>query len=213
MLSGSDPQRRVWSYNETELWIELANGGRIWFKSADKPDSLYGEDVYGVVVDEASRCKDAAWYAVRSTLTATGGPARIIGNVRGRKNWAYRLARKAQAGEPDFSYHKLTAWDAVEGGILSRAEVEDAQNQLPPEVFNELYLAEPADDGGNPFGLAAIADGERPGLAAGPCTAYGIDLAKSRDYTVVCGLNAPATSASSSAGNRTGGRRGGASLI
>ena len=34
------------SANETEQTITMANGSVIWFKSADKPDSLYGEDVY-----------------------------------------------------------------------------------------------------------------------------------------------------------------------
>ena len=35
MLTGSDPHHRVWTFNESELWIELIGGGRIWFKSAD----------------------------------------------------------------------------------------------------------------------------------------------------------------------------------
>lgn len=189
MLAGSDPQQRVWKSNESEMWIELANGGRIWFKSADDPDSLYAEDVYACVVDEASRCKDPAWYAIRSTLTATRGPVRIIGNVRGRKNWAYRLARRAEAGEPDTSYAKLTAYDAVEGGILDAAEIEDAKRQLPEHVFKELYLAEPADDGGNPFGIQAIAKCVIPSLSPRDPVYFGADLAKSQDFTVVCGLD------------------------
>src|SRR5690242_20372118 len=182
-------ERMSWKYNETELWIELANGGRIWFKSADHPDSLFAEDVYAVVIDEATRCKDESWYAIRTTLTFTKAPARIIGNVRGRKNWAYRMARKAEAGAEGFSYAKLTAWDAVEGGILDREEVESAQRDLPDHVFRELYLAEPADDGGNPFGLDAIRACIAP-LSTAPITAIGVDLAKSQDWVVVLGLDA-----------------------
>ncbi len=189
MLTGSDPQRRVWSSNETELWIEISGKGRIWFKSADNPDSLYGEDVYGAVIDEASRCKEHSWYAVRSTLTSTGGSLRIIGNVRGRKNWAYNLARKAQAGEPNMAYFRLTAYDAVDGGILNIAEVEDAKRMLPDHVFRELYLGEPADDGGNPFGLKALEACKIADLSTAPAIAFGGDLAKSVDWTVTCGLD------------------------
>ncbi len=47
--------RALYAANETELTITLANGAVIWFKGADKPDSLYGEDVYAAVLDEASR--------------------------------------------------------------------------------------------------------------------------------------------------------------
>lgn len=117
---------QVYTANESELTLTLANGAVIWFKGADKPDSLYGEDVYGAVIDEASRCKEDAWHAVRSTLTATRGPVRIIGNVKGRKNWAYQLARKAEAGAPAMHYARITAADAVAGGVLDAAEVQRA---------------------------------------------------------------------------------------
>ena len=181
--------QEVFSANESELTITLLGGRRIWFKGADKPDSLYGEDVYAAVVDEASRVKEEAWHALRSTLTATRGPVRIIGNVKGRKNWAYRLARKAEAGEPDMHYAKLTAWDAVEGGVLEAAEVEDARRQLPENVFRELYLAEPADDEGNPFGIQAIRACIGPMSNAAP-VAWGWDLAKSVDWTAGIALDA-----------------------
>lgn len=131
--------------NDTEQTITLANESVLWFKSGEKPDHLYGEDVYAAVVDEASRVKAASWTALRTTLTATGGPARIIGNVKGSKNWAYRLARRAEAGAADHHYAKLTVYDAVEAGIFPPEEVEDARQSMTEAEFRELYLAEPAD--------------------------------------------------------------------
>lgn len=180
--------RGLYTANLTEHTLTLANGAVIWFKGADKPDSLYGEDVYAAVIDEATRCKEEAWHAVRSTLTATRGPIRIIGNVKGRRNWAYTLARKAEGGAPDMAYFKLTAYDAVAGGVLAAAEVEDAQRLLPDAVFRELYLAEPSDDGGNPFGLAAIRACIAPLSHASPAV-YGVDLAKSSDWTWAIALD------------------------
>ena len=180
----------LYTANETELTITLINGAVIWFKGADKPDSLYGEDVFGAVIDEASRCKEDAWYAVRSTLTATRGKVRIIGNVKGRKNWFYMLCRRAEGGEPDYHYTKLTAYDAAEAGILSAAEVEDAKRTLPEQVFRELYLAEPSDDGGNPFGIKAISECiNKLGLSQKPPKYWGWDLAKSYDWTVGIALD------------------------
>lgn len=177
-------------FSDGDLTVLYPNGAKLWFKSAEKPDNLYGDDVYVAVLDEASRMREEAWHAIRSTLTATRGPARIIGNVKGRKNWYYQLARRAEAQEPGFYYAKLTAWHAVAAGILEREEVEDAQRVLPEAVFRELYLAEPSDDGSNPFGLAAIAKCLMPTLAAGPVVAFGGDLAKSVDFDVLVGLNA-----------------------
>jgi hypothetical protein len=188
MLRDADPHQRIWEANESALLITLVNGARLYFKSADNPDSLFGDDVRAAVIDEATRCPEDAWTAVRSTLTATRGPCRIIGNVKGRKNWVYRLARMAEGGTPNMAYHRLTAADAVSGGILHSDEIEEARRVLPDAVFRELYFAEPTDDGSNPFGAAAIRDciGE---LSSRPAVCYGIDLAKSSDHTVVCGLD------------------------
>jgi phage FluMu gp28-like protein len=175
--------------NETELTITLPNDAVLWFKSAEDPDGLYGEDVHAAVIDEASRVKEESWHAVRSTLTATRGPVRLIGNVKGRKNWAYRLARRAEGGDPGMHYAKITADDAVRAGILERDEVEDARSLLPEGVFKQLYLAEPSDDEGNPFGVQAIRACIAPMSDADP-VAWGIDLAKSTDWTVAVGLDA-----------------------
>jgi Phage terminase large subunit len=174
--------------NESELTITLANGAVIWFKGGDKPDSLYGEDVYAAVIDEASRVKEDAFHAVRSTLTATQGPVRIIGNVKGRKNWFFQMARKAESGEPNMAYARLLAYDAVEAGVLSAEEVADAKRVLPEAVFKELYLAEPSDDGGNPFGIKAIQQCVGSISDRDP-KCWGIDLAKSHDWTVAIGLD------------------------
>lgn len=170
--------------------ITLINGAVIWFKSGDNADNLYGEDVFGAVIDEASRVKEDCWFAIRSTLTATNGPVRIIGNVKGRKNWFYNLARKAEAGSPYMHYAKITAMDAVSAGVTKAEEVEEARDVLPDNIFKELYYAEPGDDSGNPFGIKYIQSClNEDGLGQGPVKSWGIDLAKSTDWFVCIGLN------------------------
>lgn len=169
--------------------IQTLAGTWIWFKSADNADALYGEDVYAAVVDEASRINENSWHAVRSTLTATRGPIRIIGNVKGRKNWFYDLSRKAESGAfPNMHYSKITADDAVKAGVLDAEEIEDARQTLPEKIFRELYYAEPGDDTGNPFGLDHIRACIYSNPPTDPVVAWGIDLAKSQDYFVMIGL-------------------------
>jgi len=139
-------------FNESELRIVLLNGVVIQFKSGENPDNLYGDDVIGCVIDEATRCKKEVFYAIRSTLTKTKGKLKIIGNVKGRDNWVWELARKAEKKEnPNWEHFKLTALDAVEGKVFSMEELEDARATLPDEIFNELYMAEAFDDRGKPF--------------------------------------------------------------
>lgn len=182
--------------NRQELTITLIpNGAVISFKSGDNPDNLYGEDVWAAVIDEATRCKEDVFFAIRSTLTATRGPVRIIGNVKGRRNWVYRLGVKGREGDPTIAYHRLTAYDAVQAGVLAAEEIADAKRALPEHVFNELYLAIPSDDGANPFGLAKIAahvmDPARAMQAAGSRpVVWAWDLARKVDWTVGIALNA-----------------------
>lgn len=182
--------RGTYGTNRTLKTIVLINGAIIWFKGADRPDSLYGDDVYGAVIDEASRMKESAWHAVRSTLTFTRGPCRFIGNVRGRKNWFYRMCRRAELDDdPTLAFHRITADDAVHAGVLAGEEIDAARRELPEAVFNELYMAKASDDGENPFGMLAIAARVGP-MSPGPVVVWGWDLAKKRDYTVGIGLDA-----------------------
>lgn len=174
--------------NESKLSIMFPNGGIMQFKSGEKPDNLFGEDVYFAVFDEFTRAREEAWFALRSTLTATNGKCKLIGNAKGKKNWGYKLGVRAKNGEPGYEYHKITAWDAVAAGILDRAEVEQAMRDLPEAVFRELYLAEASEDGSNPFGLDAIRRNVKP-LSTKPVKAFGIDLAKYSDWTVIVGLD------------------------
>lgn len=183
--------------NETRKTITLNhNGATIWFKSGDEPDSLYGEDVYAAVVDEASRVKEESWQALWSTLTYTEGPVRVIGNVKGRGNWMYRLCRIAQQpDEQDMHYEKITAYDAAEAGVFPMEQVERAKKMLPENVFRELYLAEAGDDGGNPFGINHIYacinpddETDKPSSKKPP-VAWGWDVAKHQNWTVGIALD------------------------
>ena len=55
-------------------------------------------------------------------------------------------------------------------------------------MFKELYLAEASEDGSNPFGLQHIRQCIYP-VSTLPPVCFGIDLAKSTDYTVIIGLD------------------------
>ena len=177
--------------------IILANGSTIWFRSGANPDNLFGEDVHAVVIDEASRVRRESWWATRSVVTKTRGPMRLIGNVHGKKNWFYSMARQAESGEPGMRYSKITAYDAIRVGLLHSDEIREAKRDLPEAVFNELYLAIATDDGSNPFGLdhirRQILRDEHGNETTRPydseAVAFGCDLAKYHDWCVTLGLD------------------------
>ena len=181
--------------------IEMGNGAIISFKSGDNPNSLYGEDVYGCVVDEASRVLEESWFAIRTTLTATKGQIKLIGNVVNKVNWFYKLCR---SNVQNLKYFRLTAQDAVDGGVIDASEVEDAKRVLPKHIFEALYLCIVPEDGLNPFGISYIeaCTIQVPDvgiktfsyLSPQKIVCYGIDLARGKnetsDFTSIIGLTA-----------------------
>lgn len=188
-------ERSFFVSNETSLTITLITGGKIQFKTAEKPDNLFGDDLYAFVYDEFPRGREESWHALRSTVTSTGGRGKFIGNAKSKKNWGYRMAMKAKSGEdPNYSFHKITAYDAHAAGMKTKDgrdfidEINDAKRDLPDYVFKELYLAEASEDGSNPFGMDHIARAVFP-LSSHKTVCYGIDLAKKVDFTVIVGLD------------------------
>jgi hypothetical protein len=188
--------RSFFTANETNLVITLVTGAKIEFKTGEKPDNLYGDDVYAFVFDEFTRAREQAWHALRSTITSTGGKGKFIGNAKGKKNWGYRLAMKAKSGvDPDYVYFKITAYDAADSGMLTKdgkpfiQEIEAAKRDLPEYVFNELYLAEASEDGSNPFGLKYIEAICQPTLSIEPAICRGIDVANKVDFVSIIGLD------------------------
>lgn len=191
--------QRFFSCNETNLIITLRTGAKIEFKTAEKPDNLFGDDVYAFVFDEFTRAREGAWFALRTTITSTGGPGKFIGNAKGRKNWGYKLWVKANTSDNlknggEFECFKITAYDAAAAGMKTKdgrpfiEEIESAKRDLPESVFNELYLAEASEDGSNPFGLSHIAGCIAP-MSNQPAICFGVDVAKSVDFTAKTGLD------------------------
>ena len=142
-------------YNSSPYTIVTPKGTKIVFRSGDDPDSLYGEDVYGVVIDEGSRMKEGAFHAILSTTTATNGRIRCIGNMRGIDNWYYQLARKVQDGLlPTWEHFKFTADDAVKAGILTQEKIDEQRAIYPEGIFLELFYCIPWVNMANKFAFS-----------------------------------------------------------
>lgn len=171
-----------------EFSLRLVTGGLLDFWSLEKPDAGRGRKYKRVVIDEASVVRDLqqCWTsAIRPTLTDYRGDAWFLGTPKGR-NYFHQLFAAAEGG--------AIAWKAWRMGTIDNPhidpdEIEAARADMPAHVFEQEYLGVPADDGGNPFGLEAIAACVLPDLSTGVPAVWGIDLAKSQDWTVCLALD------------------------
>lgn len=125
------------SANETELRIELVTGGTICLRGADRPDSLRGQGLDFVVLDEYACISPAAWTEVlRPALADREGRALFIGTPKGFNHF-YDLVESAK-GQPDWEVFQYTTAD---GGNVSPQELESAARALDERTYNQEFLA------------------------------------------------------------------------
>jgi hypothetical protein len=71
---------------------------------------------------------------------------------------------------------------------IDPSEIDEARGDLPELAFSQEYMAEFNENVANPFGAMYIQQCTYP-MSNQPAVCYGIDLAKSYDYTVIIGLD------------------------
>jgi hypothetical protein len=173
--------------------IEVVNGSRISFRSAEREDSLRGGGVDFLVIDEAGAVPDRAWTEeLRPTLSDTLGEMVAIGTPKGR-NWFYRWYQRGQSAD----YPAVASWQAptTQNPHVQDAEIESAAGDMPTRVFEQEYQAVFVDDSGGVFqGVRErnVVDYELPVAprnAPGPYR-IGVDFARVEDWTVVVVIDA-----------------------
>jgi hypothetical protein len=177
----------VYKKNEADLVINFITGGSIRFFTGERLDQLRGLKFHLVIIDEASYIPDLedGWQnSIRPTLTDYQGKAIFLSTPKG-KNYFYSLFLKGQNVEKDWESFKFTTYDNPH---IQRSEIDDARNQLPPAVFEQEYMANPMENAANPFGSIHIRQNIYP-ISTAPVHCYGVDLAKSVDWTVITGLD------------------------
>jgi phage FluMu gp28-like protein len=177
----------IYKKNEADLVITFITGGTIRFFTGERLDNLRGLKFHLCIIDEASFIPDLeqGWLnSIRPTLTDYKGRALFLSTPKG-KNYFYSLYLKGTSGEHDWSSFKFSTYD---NPYIDKAEIDDARMQLPEVVFEQEYMANPAENAANPFGSSFISQCTYP-LSTNPVAVYGIDLAKSVDFTVVIGLD------------------------
>jgi hypothetical protein len=176
---------------QQERRLEFITGGVIEFWSLDQPDAGRSRKYARVIIDEAGivRELESAWNgAIRPTLADYRGDAWFFGTPKGR-NYFHQLFTKGQSDSKDWISWRF---GTVENPAIADEEVAAARSDMPTAVFEQEYLGIPADDGGNPFGLEAIRACIAPLSSQAP-DVWGVDLAKSQDWTWPIALDSSGT--------------------
>lgn len=169
--------------NRSERIVSFPSGGFLGIYSADSEDSIRGEHFHLIILDEAARIAETAYYdAILPTAADHDADIILISTPKGR-NWFFREHMNALADG-----QRAAAWQApsvANPNVNIRRAAELARLRVPERTYQQEWLAEFVEDAGV-FRRVLDAATARPHDGAQPGARYvcGVDLGKLNDYTV-----------------------------
>lgn len=154
---------------------------------------LRGKGAHGIVVTEAAFVKDVVWNEViRAMLLDRKGRAVVETTPNGTGDWTYRLWKLGR--EDGTGYYRSFHATCYDNPRLDQLEIERIRREIPDIAFRQEYLAEWTDDDAAVFPWSLLQDVfddyRMPGRPVdGRRYSIGVDLAKYRDWTVICVLD------------------------
>ena len=166
--------------NKSEKIITLINGTRIYFRSAEKPETIRGLSIDYAFIDEAQDVSDDAFNkSILPTLTAKGKKCLIAGTPK-IKNWFYTYFQRGGGT----NYNSYTAPSSI-SPFVSAAFLKEQKESLPPAIFNQEFMAEWQSGDGEVFSNidgVCILDSY---VSTNERTYAALDVATKGDYAVL----------------------------
>lgn len=171
-----------------EREVVLPGGGSVKVRSADNPDSLRGEGLDFVVLDECAFMHEDAWTEVlRPALADRQGRALFISTPKGR-NWFWHLWQRGQQSGDEWQSWRFTSYD---NPFVPNSEIDAAKETLPERVFQQEFMAEFIDDAGGVFrGVTECVVDTPMDARRGSTYVAGVDWGKHQDWTVIIVMDA-----------------------
>lgn len=165
----------------------LYGGGRVLWRSFDRPGAALGRGIDLAIVDEAARVKRQVIYEdLLPTIGDTGGKVLAITTPRGRRSWVFDWYTKARSGDPLYACVHGPSTENPMPEIQQFVEI--ARANMPEHLFRQEIMAEFVEGAGAVFrqitenaSLECWRDGPSPDSAY----VIGADLAKHQDFTVL----------------------------
>ncbi|WP_255170110.1 hypothetical protein [Natrononativus amylolyticus] len=205
-LKAALPNSWIDSSSESEPYeIRLINGVRYEFRTFDHPKTLQGAGVDHVVIDEADYMPDNLWYNdLDPMLMDSRGSAMFISKpIRPRSYFADHFERGQSSDYPEYFSSHATSAD----NPYIAEDPTDKKGAVPNHVYQQEYLAELPDDGGQVFKklgdrlftasyplegdvIEGIGEAKRDPSDCAPPFSVGVDFARHQDYRVTIALDA-----------------------
>jgi phage terminase large subunit len=124
------------SVNETELRLDLPNGGQVRLHGSDNPDAMRGIYLDGLVMDEAADTSPRVFNEIlRPALSDRGGWSVWIGTPKGMNDF-HDLWQEAKR-DPERYFTLMLR--ASQTGIVPQDELDDARRSMTQEQYEQEW--------------------------------------------------------------------------
>jgi hypothetical protein len=161
----------------------MANGSYIECRTASNPESLIGDEVNLLIIDEAARLSPMTYERELSATTMTRrGRTIFISTPRG-KNWFYDKYIQIRNSIDGFTHNAPSS----DNPLNTTEELEKKRKNSPDDIFKEEYLAQFSDSGREVF--RGVDDVVNQDCYENPKPEHryilGVDLGRVNDWTVL----------------------------
>jgi predicted phage terminase large subunit-like protein len=130
-------------YDKQTYTLTFANGSRIYFGSAERPENLEGFAYDLVILNEAGIIlkKDGLWHKTIQPMTKKAQTF-FIGTPKGKTNAIYfELSQLAGTSEQWEEFH----YSCFDSPFWTKEQLDDIKKQVPSYIWLQEYLAEFVD--------------------------------------------------------------------
>lgn len=189
---------RYWDFYKGDMELHWFNNAKIFFRSADNPDSIVSKGYSLIIIDEAALIAENIFnQQILATARRQGCKIIIISTPRG-KNWFFHKYLDGQnSAKENFLSFKQPYWKRPDYPKL----LIDLMKDLPDHIRRQEFEAEFIDNAGGTFAnLDKVFIGDKiefpsdqqewevyPGKEVVAKNSYvvSVDIAKSLDFTVI----------------------------
>lgn len=183
-IKGYCPPELIESESKATHTITLFGDREIQFKSADNADTMRGDAVCVVWMDEGGQIAEDRWtMELRPSLMDTHGKAIFTGTPKG-KNWYFQLWTRGQ--DKSQSDYESWAFSSYTNPYLDPKEIDEFKRDMPELAYRQEIMAEFLDDVGSVFrNITSCVKGDFEPPKYTKRYVAGCDLAKHEDFTVL----------------------------
>lgn len=189
LLLETIPESLIVKSNSTSLSIQLITGGKIQFYSGNATKTLRGNTIHLILCDEFAYWRDPeqSYNAdIGATLARYNGDCVILSTPYGKNFFTELYDRAEQCTDGTMQAFYFTCFD---NPYLSLEYLLTKEAELPKSVWQQEYLALEGANQNCIVELDVIERNTLKVLSTKPAVIYGIDIAKTKDFTSITGLD------------------------